>query len=269
VGGSGKTSMAIEIAKILRDNYKSYCFLTRGYGGNNNARKILRVNEYNNSPHIVGDEALLLFEYGDTFVSRSKVRGLKYIDKHYDYDYVIVDDGLQNPTFIKSKKILVLNCEYESIDDSILPAGPLRESFSRALRRGINLVVLIGKDKNHIGELCAKHSLAKIQGTIEPVNSDLREKYIAICGIGHPEKFRGTLEENGVEIEDFIVFDDHHSYQDSDLEKIKKTGHNIITTKKDWVKIKNLNINKNKIHVLDIYIDFDDRTILERALISD
>jgi tetraacyldisaccharide 4'-kinase len=266
-GGSGKTPVAIEIAKILRDNYKIYCFLTKGYGGRSNG--ITKLSAYNTNAYIVGDEALLLFEYGDTFVSRNKAAGLKYIDSYYSYDYIIVDDGLQNPTFTKNRKILVIDCESEFNNNLYIPAGPLRESFSNIVRRNINLVLLIGEDKHNVGGLCDKYSLTRLRGVIKPIaDSEFSGKYVAVCGIAHPEKFRRTLTDSNIEIVDFIAFGDHHRYTDGDLEKARKSGYDILTTKKDWVKIKNLNIDRSKIHVLDIFIDFEDRAVLENVLLS-
>ncbi|MDR1494503.1 MAG: tetraacyldisaccharide 4'-kinase [Rickettsiales bacterium] len=266
VGGSGKTPVAIEIAKILRDNNKSYCFLTKGYGGK--GKGIIKLGMYNSDAYVVGDEALVLFEHGDTFVSKNRVRGLKYIDNHHSYDYIVMDDGLQNPTFLKNKKVLVIDCKSEFKNNFILPAGPLRESFSTVIRRGVDIAILIGEDKDGIADLCARHSVMVTKGVIKPAARGFSGKYIAICGIAHPDKFKKTLVDSGVDIVKFIDFGDHHSYKDGDLESLRKTGYNLITTKKDWVKIRSLNIDKSKIHVLDIFVDFEDRTILERALLE-
>jgi tetraacyldisaccharide 4'-kinase len=217
----------------------------------------------------VGDEALLLFEHGDTFVSKDKVAGLKHIDKYHGYDYVIIDDGLQNPTFVKSKKILVVDCESEFNNTLSLPAGPLRESFSSIARReGANLAILIGEDRHGASVLCDRYSVATTRGTIRPIIGNFNKKYIAVCGIAHPEKFKKTLAESGVDVVDFVAFGDHHNYRDGDLDKIRKTGYDIITTRKDWVKIRDLNIDKSRIHVLDIRIEFEDRAIVEKIVLS-
>ncbi|MDR2077620.1 MAG: tetraacyldisaccharide 4'-kinase, partial [Rickettsiales bacterium] len=147
-GGSGKTPMAIEIAKILRDNGKTYCFLSRGYGGK--IRGVAKLNAANISPYIVGDEAPLLYDYGDTFVSTKKAEGLKYINKYHKYDYIIVDDGIQNPTFFKDRTILMVYGEFGFGNGLMLPAGPLRETFSSVCSRHLDLVVIVGEDSHSI-----------------------------------------------------------------------------------------------------------------------
>ena len=74
-GGAGKTPTAIEIAKILKQNNKTFCFLSKGYGGK--FKGVVKLDN-NSIAEVVGDEPLLLFEFGDVFVSFS-VR-LKYHD---------------------------------------------------------------------------------------------------------------------------------------------------------------------------------------------
>ncbi|GHU27080.1 tetraacyldisaccharide 4'-kinase [Bacilli bacterium] len=266
VGGSGKTPVATEIARILKKNRKTYCFLTKGYGGT--AKGVKKLGAYSNDVYIVGDEALLLFEHGDTFISKNRVAGLKYINDNHKYDYIIMDDGLQNPTFHKDINILVIDGEYGFGNGLVIPAGPLRESFSSANRNIINLVIIIGEDRQNISSLCNKYSLPVIYGKIEPTTKNFDKKYIAFCGIGHPEKFRKTLVDNDVAIVDFIIFDDHHIYNNSNVDDLKKLGYPMITTKKDWVKIKSLNIDKTNIHVLEIRIDFDNVAAVENVLLA-
>ncbi|MDR3079215.1 MAG: tetraacyldisaccharide 4'-kinase [Rickettsiales bacterium] len=266
VGGSGKTPVAMEIAKILGENRRTYCFLTKGYGGR--SRGVLKLSEHNSSARIVGDEPLLLFERGDTFVSKNRVRGLKHIDSHYSYDHIIMDDGLQNPTFRKSKKILVLDCDSEFKSNSILPAGPLRESFPSAVRRGIDLAVLLGEDRNGIGELCDKYSIKVVRGVIKPKPLDFSGKCVALCGIARPKKFEKTLVDCAVDFVDFISFEDHHSYREGEIAALEKAGYDIVTTRKDWVKIRDLNIDKSRIHVLEIFIDFANPVALRETLLD-
>jgi tetraacyldisaccharide 4'-kinase len=261
--------MAIEIAKILRNNCKTHCFLSKGYGGK--FRGVAKLDRTNRSAFLFGDEALLLCEYGDTFVSKDRVKGLKYINKHYSYDYIIVDDGLQNPTFAKDKTILMIYGEFGFGNGFLLPAGPLRETFSSACGRHVDLVVIVGRDKHNIHSLCTKYSVASLGGTIElmgPADRNFNGQYVAFCGIGHPEKFRKTLSDHGVNFIKFVAFGDHHRYSANDLKSLREPGYTLITTKKDWVKINDLNINKNAIEVAEVFLKIDRANILEDIIFS-
>jgi tetraacyldisaccharide 4'-kinase len=260
--------MAIEISKILKNNRKTYCFLSKGYGGK--FEGVVKLSANNQSAYVVGDEALLLYEYGDMFVSNNRIKGLDYINKLYSYDYILVDDGLQNPTFVKNKTILVVYGEFGLGNGFLLPAGPLRETFFNIQRR-VDLVAIVGEDKYNIHSLCNRYSLASIGGSIElkePADGNFSWQYVAFCGIGHPEKFKKTLIDHHIDFVKFVVFDDHHRYTPNDLRILRESGRPLITTKKDWVKIRDLNINKSNIEVVETFLRLDRVNILKNILFS-
>ena len=74
---------------------------------------------------------------------------------------------------------------------------------------------------------------------------ELRGKTVAaFCGIGNPDSFRRTLEQLGTTPTAFRIFPDHHAYNRSDVEDLAKwaseqpPGTQIVTTQKDWVKLR-------------------------------
>ncbi len=252
-GGSGKTPVAIEVAKILKKNNKTFCFLSKGYGGN--FKGIVKLDS-NSRADVVGDEPLLLFENGDVFVSKNRISGLKYINENYDYDYIIMDDGLQNPTFYKDKVLLVIDGNFGIGNGFILPAGALRELFVDVYKK-IDVVILNNGDNEYIDKLCDKYNVDIVKSNIIAENAEKfkSDKYIAFCGLGRPEKFKKTLDDNGIQVIDFISFEDHHKYSDCDIEKMLKLGHKLITTKKDWVKLSNK--YKNIVDCFNIFININ------------
>lgn len=259
VGGAGKTPIAIEVAKICKENNKKFCFLSKGYGGN--FKDVLKLDK-NSTSEIVGDEPLLLFKYGDVFVSKNRINGLKYIENNFNYDYIIVDDGLQNPTFYKDKIILVIDGNFGFGNGFILPAGPLRETFKNVYKK-TDLVIINNKINNYISNLCKQYNVKNINTNIVIDNIDeLKNKeFIAFCGIGRPEKFKQTLIDNDIKIKDFIIFEDHYKYKDVDIEKMLINGYNLITTTKDYVKINDK--YKNKIYFVDIHIELNKKELMD------
>ena len=252
VGGSGKTPVAIEIAKILKENGKTFCFLSKGYGGNfDGVYKLYK----NSSAEEFGDEPLILLNYGDVFVSKNRVDGLKFINNNFNYDYIIMDDGLQNPTFIKDKVILVIDGNFCFGNEFIFPAGPLRDKINKDI---YNLVIINGEDKHNLKKYFNDTIISKTN-IINDI--DKTKEYIAFCGLGRPEKFKNTLIDNNIKIKDFIVFEDHHKYTKKDIKKLKSYNCDLITTEKDWVKIKD-----NDIKVLKISIELDKEKIKEVLL---
>ena len=76
VGGTGKTSIAIELKKILDKEKIKTCFIKKEY-----------------KDQI--DEQKLLEKFGKTFINKSRLKALKNAIKE-NYDLAIFDDGLQD-----------------------------------------------------------------------------------------------------------------------------------------------------------------------------
>jgi tetraacyldisaccharide 4'-kinase len=236
-GGSGKTPICIEIAKFLRSKNKSFCFLSKGYGGH--FKNVVKLDKNNSRAETVGDEPLILFNYGDTFIAKNRVKGLEHINSNFDYDYIIMDDGLQNPTFIKDRVVLVVDGNFGFGNGLILPAGPLRDRMKNVYK-SIDLAVIIGDDRTGVSRILEKHKVNFIGSKILVKNSDDFDKnteYVAFCGLGRPEKFKKSLTENGLKIKKFIVFGDHYFYRSKDINDLRKYDCKLITTEKDWVKL--------------------------------
>ena len=261
-GGAGKTPTAIEIAKMLKQNNKTFCFLSKGYGGK--FKGVVKLDN-NSIAEVAGDEPLLLSEFGDVFVSKSRVCGLKYINNNYNYDYIIIDDGLQNPTFIKDKIVLVIDGKFGFGNGFILPAGALRDKFKNIYKK-VDVVILNNGNNKYIQDLCNKYNVKIIQSKIVADNiEDFKNKeYVAFCGLGRHEKFKNTLLENNIKLKDFVVFEDHYKYTNGDIEKLENVDLNLITTKKDWVKLSKK--YKEKVKYLDIHIELDDNKLKEVLL---
>ena len=240
---------------MLTKQGKKFCFLSKGYKGNFDS--VLKIDNTNNKSEITGDEPLILYNYGDVFLSKSRVNGLKYINNNFNYDYIIMDDGLQNPTFKKDKIIVLVDGNFGFGNNFIIPAGPLRDKLDNVYKN-IDLLIIVGEDKHNMAELCKKYNINYTFGNIKPLieNNILQDEYAAFCGIGRPEKFKKTLEESNIKIKDFISFGDHYCYTNEDIEKLKaKYKIKLITTEKDWVKLSQQ--HKNEVEYLRIFIDLD------------
>lgn len=242
MGGAGKTPTAIFVSKFLKKMNKTYCFLSKGYKGN--ITKPTRVDLNSHLASDVGDEALLLAEHGDTYISKNRVEGLKYINSLVGkYDYIIIDDGLQNPTFKKDYSIIVVNGKFGFGNNMLFPSGPLRDRLKN-VKEKIDRVIIIDKDKNKIIDLCEKYKIkySFLESVFNLQKSFCERKFIAFSGIANPEKFFDSLEECSIKTIENIKFPDHYMYQDSDIEKLMEMTDNwnygLITTKKDWIRLK-------------------------------
>lgn len=259
-GGNGKTPVAIKIGEIFKQNGKNFAYLSKGYKGKIN--DFVKVDSRKHTYLDVGDEPLLLSKITDTFVCKNRKKAIQILENKYNYDFIIMDDGFQNPTIYKNKNIIVVDGEYGIGNGFLLPAGPLRENLKDAIKR-IDFVIIIGNDKQNLEEYFLKNNIkvfkASIKEKIKNINNN--QKYIAFSGIGRPEKFFNSLKKVGCNVIKEISFEDHHIYTNNEIEKIlltaKKENAKVITTSKDWIKLaKNY---QNQIDVLEIEIDLLDK----------
>ena len=258
IGGTGKTPFAIYTYKILKELGFNPVFLTRGYGGKEKGPiRVESTHQYKD----VGDEALLLNNIGPTIVSRDRSLGAKFIENHkYNYDVILMDDGLQNYQLEKNIKFLLVDKNLKFGNKLCVPAGPLREPINQRLKE-IDSIILTGNNTDQdIG-------LRKISDYISVFNSSIKimqssnikgNKFLAFCGLANPDKFYETLEKGGYKVFLTKSFPDHHQYTEEEINhlilKAKNKNLTLITTAKDYVKIID---KKNEIQVLSIESSFN------------
>ena len=166
VGGTGKTSVAIEIIKILNQS-KKVCFLTKGYGRESKKDIYLdKLNMLNQNTEVTGDEALLLNKYGDVYISNNRVEAINTIIK-LGYDAIILDDGFQERQIFKNLNILCFDSKNWVGNNNLLPSGPLREPLKSI--QEANFIIIKG-EKNQIIE----NEIKKISPNIKIIYAENR-----------------------------------------------------------------------------------------------
>lgn len=249
-GGTGKTPVSISIAKMLTGEMYHPYFVTRGYGGK--LQNII-VNNKKHSAAEVGDEPLLLSRQAPVVVNANRYQGALTALKD-GADIIIMDDGFQNPSLYKDLSFLVFDGTYGIGNGKILPAGPLRETFSNGLKRADALIIL-GKDKHNLAQKSGLPTFYGYAEAAQTCNLD-NPNVLAFAGIGHPQKFYHTLSQQGFNLLKTIDFPDHHFYTNAEIENILKQAQSlnaqIYTTSKDFVKIPH--IYQKEINVLEISI---------------
>ena len=131
-----------------------------------------------------------------------------------------------------------------------IPSGPLRESL-KSLKK-YDAIFLNGNGQQ-IANI--ENLIKKINPKIEIFNSkyiplnlkniNVSHRYLAFSGIGSPQTFIKTLEQNNFKIIKSIDFPDHYMYSDKDIKKIKDIANvlnlKIITTEKDYNRLNEFN----------------------------
>lgn len=238
VGGSGKTPVVHSILNLIREEniFENPVILTRGYGGELQGPTLVDPSVH--SAHDVGDEAILHAAQAPTIVSRNRVQGA-ILAVAMDADAIIMDDGLQNNSLVKDFTILVLDKSQGTGNGYVVPAGPLREPLEDATSRS-DVIVNAG-----LPRIVSAHKRNKT--------------YLGFAGLGYPEKFKNTLEQNSFRLTGFVPFADHHPYSEADIAGLKtQAGEStLITTEKDFVKIPAA--LQNGIEVLRITHDLENK----------
>ena len=241
VGGVGKTPVCLALGKFLRQKEKTFYYLNHGYKAK---QQSVLVDMAVHTALDVGDEALLLASDAPTIVDSARARGAQ-LAENLGTDFLIMDDGFQNPSLVKTFSFVVVDGTLGFGNERVMPAGPLREPVLKGLKRA-DALVLVGKDTWGVADYLKKHNidLPLLTGHFEPDLKTIEElknkpQVGAFAGIGHPEKFFKMLQENGITLKECRSFPDHYFYTRFDIDGLKKEFPDLtwVTTSKDWVKI--------------------------------
>jgi tetraacyldisaccharide 4'-kinase len=253
LGGTGKTSLAIEVKKLLNDKIKTI-FIKKNY------------------PDQL-DEVNLLKTHGKVIANNSRNDALNLASKK-KYKLAILDDGLQQKNIKYNLKIVCFNTEDELGNEYLLPAGPLRESINQL--KEYDIAFLNGNKKNNNLYLKLKSinkNLKIFEGSYKPTNLkkfDLGKKYLMFCGIGNPHEFEKTLTKNKFSIKEKIIYPDHYKIPINELNRLKIKAKNedlsLITTEKDFLRL-NRSERKN-IKFLQIKLEIKDIKNFKKILIT-
>jgi len=245
VGGSGKTPVAREVLRLLREAGVDAHGLSRGYGGK--LEGPVRVDAEAHTAADVGDEPLMLARDGAMWVSRDRVAGAAAAVAA-GAQAVVLDDGHQNPTLEKALSLVVVdgetrNNEWPFGDGAVVPAGPMREPLHVGLGRAHAVILLMPSD------LAAPDpDLLKLFGPVpvlvarlEPAAAPPSGPLVGFAGVAKPWKVLRSLKAAGAEIADFAPFPDHGEFRESDLQFLARRAADdnatLVTTEKDWARL--------------------------------
>jgi tetraacyldisaccharide 4'-kinase len=269
VGGTGKTPQVEYLVNLLHEKYE-VATLSRGYKRKTSG---FRFVEITSKAIEVGDEPLQIkSRFPDITVSvcENRVLGVKTLLEPKNGripDVVLLDDAFQHRRITPGINMLLIDYNRQIKDDSLLPAGRLREGKAQIRRAN---VIVYTKCPNEVTPIMRRilqkdvrlkpyQSLfftALSHGIIEPVFSATKpdqsfytEKsysLLVLTGIAAPNLIYAHLKQFSKKVE-ILSFSDHHYYSDSDIqsvmrkfEEIKSDKKMIVTTEKDSMRLKDL-----------------------------
>ena len=220
VGGSGKTPLTKALIKNYKD--KKIAVILRGY--KRKSKGLVVVKDFEKilvDVDVSGDEAMeiALFTNAAVIVSENRKDGILKA-KELGADVVILDDGFDKP--FKKFNIVI---DKKIKNPFTLPSGGYR--YPRFMLKYADFI------------------LNDIKREVKVPNGD-----ILISGISNPKRLLKYWNK------EYKFFPDHYEYKWDDLKKFKEKK--IVTTAKDYVKLKNFALN---LRVIDLEVTLNKKLI--------
>jgi tetraacyldisaccharide 4'-kinase len=280
LGGTGKTPCVEYVAQYLSESGRMTVILSRGYGvesGQNDEALCLEEN-LPDVPHLQG---------------RDRAELARVASEELEAEVLVLDDGFQHRRLHRDLDIVLLDATQPIMDEYLFPRGMRREPLS-ALARATSFI-LTRVDQSSAESLQRQKDWLATQFPMKPVSMachqpramihddqelDLaafaRQKAIAFAGLAQPEAFAESLKQLGIELEGWRTFPDHHGYTREDVESLISwadqfpPGTWVLTTQKDWVKLRVHQLGSQSLAYLKIQFAFREgeeqfRELLERV----
>lgn len=273
LGGTGKTSCVLWLARQYRACGRRVAILSRGHG--RRSRQKVGVVADGCRVHMgveeAGDEPYLMahtLRDVPVVVGKNRVLTGRYAIEHFGSEVLILDDGFQCWRLEKDLEIVLVDAtdpfgpsRNPSNSGNLLPAGTLREPRSHLSRADLIWITRSECVAKATGEalaadLQASHPTIPVLRTwhqpiyLRPMGgpemhppSLLRGRRVcALSGIGNPGAFEQTLRHLGVAELLPARFADHHRYRPAELQAVaaaalKRGLEWIVTTEKDATRL--------------------------------
>ncbi|MFH1380800.1 MAG: tetraacyldisaccharide 4'-kinase, partial [Candidatus Omnitrophota bacterium] len=263
LGGTGKTPFAIMLARKLHNEGRKTALLIRGYGD----------DEWKMMSEKLEKKGIGIFVGKDRVKSAKEALVLGASD-------IILDDGFQHRRLMRDLNIVLIDSMNPFGNRHLFPRGILREPISSLKKADVIVFTKAEEPKFGIGAIeeelknkfpgkifmKATHAPKDLCGVYDRKVrsiSDIKGKTVClVSAICAPSYFRYTAEKCGLSVGLEFTFPDHYLYREKDLKRIcgecaERKIDIILTTDKDAVKLKNLQLPDNAPGVLALTVEFE------------
>jgi tetraacyldisaccharide 4'-kinase len=290
-GGTGKTPLVEWVCRVLGDEGKRVCILTRGYRRQNPNEQLVVSdgNEIFADVAASGDEPLLLAKnllgIAAVVCNSNRTAAGQWAINDLRSEVFVLDDGFQHLQLARDLNIVTIDAT-NPWGGGMLPYGHLREPLSGLARADCVVLTRTGEPtdlaslttdlKKIVGQTpiflsrMRTSGLRRLDG--ENVDRDrlISQPIAAFCGVGNPTSFFDHLRSEGYEPALERAFPDHYNYQQADVDRIVvdakgKGATSILTTAKDAVKVASLHFEM-PCYVLEISISIADEASLTQMI---
>ncbi|MFI1745451.1 tetraacyldisaccharide 4'-kinase [Thalassobellus sediminis] len=274
VGGTGKTPMIEYLISLLKDDYK-VATLSRGYKRKTEGFQL--ANE-SSSAESIGDEP---FQFYSKFnkeilvaVDSDRRNGIETLQSNNAPEVILLDDAFQHRKVKAGFNILLTTYGNPYFNDVVLPTGNLREPRRGAKRANIIVVTkcpigLTENEKNKIIEQIKPKSHQHVffssiayANEVFSLDSSIKVEdlndFTLVTGIANANPLVDFLNDKNLKFE-HLNFKDHHEFSKEDIAVLNKKSR-IVTTEKDFMRLKQYDSLKAKLFYLPITTVIDDST---------
>jgi tetraacyldisaccharide 4'-kinase len=230
-GGAGKTPVVMALVQHLQTQGVQVGVISRGYGRHSQACLQVRPDSLVGD---VGDEPALIYRRtaAPVFVAAQRSQAAwALLAKHPQTQLIICDDGLQHLRLQRDLEIGVFDDRGVG-NGFLLPAGPLREPWPRALDMLLHTGI-----KPAFAGFTARRALAShaVSADGQPVALTNLGPVLAVAAIAQPEAFFAMLRAQGVLLSDTLALPDHYDFNSWNSNEYVR--YRVICTEKDAVKL--------------------------------
>lgn len=273
VGGTGKTPMIEYLISILKHDF-TVATLSRGY--KRKTQGFVLADDTSNA-ETIGDEPFQFFSKfkNDVLVAvdANRNNGIKnLLHQKPKPKLILLDDAFQHRKVKAGFNILLTTYANPYFNDIVLPTGNLREPKSGAKRANI---IIVTKCPDNLTEATKQHYLNKIKpkpyqkvffSGINYANEvytntssralDSFKQFTLVTGIANAKPLVDFLNKKGMNFK-HLNFKDHYDFTNADVENLNNESI-IITTEKDFMRLKQYTILKDKLFYLPITVALND-----------
>ena len=269
-GGTGKTPVIQSLIHwALENNYKPGV-VSRGYGGNYTDVQEVDVN-LDSATELFGDEPVLTkakFPSVPFYVCRERSRAVSEMLKTQDVNLVLADDAFQHRALSRDLDIVLIDATQNETQYKLLPEGRLREPLEELSRAHFVMITKWNLASDHQKEFLSNLVMNNTSSSLDSIihckyeisNWNELETLGSVqlaTAIGNPKAFEMMLSQK-LEVNAHKKFRDHHPYTKSDIDQLLQSGLPLITTEKDFVKIKATGVDTGSIYVAKLELTFDE-----------
>ncbi len=260
-GGGGKTPLVAAIARTLLERGIKVCVLSRGYGREGSAPRIVSEGSGPTCDVLhAGDEPHLLARtVAGLAVAVAAARfdaGQLALRSGIAPDLFLLDDGFSHVRLARDLDVLAFPASDPFGGGRLPPSGRLREPLDAA--RHAAAVVLTGADEAPVGGPDLGAALANAlrpfgfegSGFATHLRAEIAvadgqatpESVVLVSGVARPDGVEETARRCGARVAEHLRFPDHHPYPERSLRRIddalaRHSGARLLATSKDWGKL--------------------------------